>query len=134
MVEYYGNNDSICDVLSLPLLFACFDLQLKSSVPNNLFKRIKDAYSLLNSTLPEDVNPVQRILLNVYRISENLHVDELLDNNTIPNDGNNTNNTGNSNNNQQNSNTLNALMVQNMQIKQQIATQHDETTTVINNF
>ena len=59
------------------------------------------------------------------------------------NDNNNNNNIDNNNdNNNDNSNprsngnasALNALMVQNMQIKQQLATQYDDTVAIINDF
>jgi hypothetical protein len=137
--RYYGNNANahlICNVLALPLLFACFDPDLKSTVPDDVLNRITNAYSRLHNTLPDTVNPVQRVLLNIYRVNTTLHIDELL---AIPNNNDNNNNTENVNNNtynniQQNNNAINAIFVQIQQLKQQLLTQHDESTTNVNNF
>lgn len=107
-------------------------------MPTDLLKRITDAYSKI-SILPETVNPVQRILLSVYRINESLHIDEVIDDNNNTDDNNNNNrndnNINNNNNNRQQINSaISALFVQNQQIKQQLLTHHDETTTTINNL
>jgi hypothetical protein len=136
--RFYGNNNNanmICNVLALPLLFACFDPELQASVPAAVLNRITNAYSLLANNLPKTTNPVQRVLLNVYRVSENLHIDELLAD--ISTDNNNINNNINNNtynNIQQNNNAINALFVQIHQVKQQLLTQQSESTTNINTF
>jgi hypothetical protein len=134
--QYFGNTNPICHVLALPILFACFDPELKLTVPADLLKRITDAYSLI-AVLPETLNPVQRVLLNIYRINESLQMDELIidDNITNNNDNNINNNINNINNNrrqQHNDNAINALFVQNQQLKQQLLTHQDETTNSIN--
>jgi hypothetical protein len=133
--EYFGNLNPICNVLALPLLFACFDPELKTSVPAEILKNITDAYSQI-SLLPETVNPVQRILLNVYRINETLNIDEI----TADNDNRNNNtininiNNNNIHNTQQINSAICALFVQNQQIKQQLLTHFDDTKTTIQNL
>ena len=135
--SFYGNNSNsnmLCNVLALPLLFACFDPELQSTVPGPILTRITNAYSLLVNTLSGTENPVQRVLLNVYRVEESLHIDELLD---LPNDNNNIDNNINNNtynNIRQNNNAINALFVQVQQLKQQISTQQSESTAIINGF
>jgi hypothetical protein len=66
----------------------------------------------------------------VGRIGESLQIDELMD----YDDNNNNNNNNNNINISNNRNSLNALMVQNMQIRQQLASDHEATLNIINNF
>jgi hypothetical protein len=152
-------------VLALPLLFACFDINLSNTVPADILCRVKEAYASLSNEMPPGTNPVQCILLNIYKIGGALHIDEMIDctdvntgsniiTNTRSNNNQNNNNsechdvnTGSniitntrSNNNQNNNNSechgnlLNSIMVQNMQLKQQMLTQHDDVINNLNLF
>jgi hypothetical protein len=134
------NYNSVCDVLVLPLLFACFDINLSNMVPDNILCRVKEGYASLANEMPPGTNPVQRILLNIYKIGETLHIDEMIDCNNVIEDVNTgsniitntrSNNNQNNNNSERYGNLLNSIMVQNMQLKQQMLTQHDD---VINNL
>jgi hypothetical protein len=84
--RYHYN--SISDALALPLLFACFDINVSITVPANVLTCIKEGYTSLSNELPPGTNPVQRILiLNVYKIEGTLHTDELIDCNDEIEDG-----------------------------------------------
>jgi hypothetical protein len=133
--QYYGIVNTINNVLSLPILFACFEKDLIPSVPITIFTKVTTAYSLI-AVLPQDVNPVQRILLNVYRINEQLHIDNLFVPLTSESATMNTTSSKTNNNTnyfqKNNDSSINALLVQNMQIKNQLITQHDDTTVRLN--
>jgi hypothetical protein len=137
--KFYSKDKDLCNVLALPLLFACFDPELKSFIPENILNRITDAYSQIAS-LPLSVNPVKRVLLHVGKIGQSLQIDELIDYN-LENNNNENNNTNNNNGYNigwndmaRQRDSLNALMVQNLQMKQQLAADHVATVNVINNF
>jgi hypothetical protein len=75
--KYNGTVNTISTVLWFPLLFACFDKELFKLVHPKILNRINTAYSLI-ALLPKEFNPVQHILLNVYRINKHFHTDNLL--------------------------------------------------------
>jgi hypothetical protein len=112
--QYYGIVNTINNVLSLPLLFACFEKDLIPSVPITICTKVTTAYSLI-AVQPQDVNPVQRILLNVFRINEHLHTDNLFVPLTSKSATMNTTSTNTKNNNnyfqKNNDSSVNALLV-----------------------
>ena len=125
IVRFFGPHNTISEVLSLPLLYACFDSNLRSTVPLLVYNRIVNAYSRIR-VLDAGTNPVKKILLNVYRVSGRMCIDELctLEDVALANNSNNvnpevtTNVVDHNGNRQQSSAMLNVLLVQNMQLKQ----------------
>jgi hypothetical protein len=128
--RYFGVNDGLPDILSLPLLFACLDDELSVSlVPLTLVTRVRAAYALIRTL---DVNPVTRIHLHIQRVQDQLAIYDvapLLDAEGNPivmvnqhtqqqQDGNFLS--------QQNIDNMNAIMIQMQQLKQQ-ATVHFDT-------
>jgi hypothetical protein len=117
------NHNSICDVLALPLLFACFDINLSNTVPADILCCVKEGYASLSNEMPPGTNPVQRILLNIYKIGGTFYIDEMIDcnyviedvntgSNIITNTRSNNNQNNNNNNSERYGNLLNSIMVQ----------------------
>ena len=76
MRAFFGEENRISDVLALPLLWACFEPTMQDRVPAVIRNRIREAYTLCRR-LDEDVNPVCKIQLTVYRVADQVCVDEL---------------------------------------------------------
>ena len=64
--DSYSDENKIAGVLGPVLLWACFEPTVRNRVPENVRNRIEEAYASIR-TLEEDVNPVQKLSLNVYR-------------------------------------------------------------------
>ena len=76
ITDYY-EDDALGMVLALPLLWASLDENESRRVPHLIAERIQHQYSLIR-VLEAAINPVQRILLTVYQIQEQLCIDEIL--------------------------------------------------------
>ena len=70
--KYFRNDTSLCHVLALPLLYAC--LKEDIMVPEGIRTRVKVAFSKLGC---EEVQPVTKIPLHVYRIDDKLMIDPI---------------------------------------------------------
>lgn len=66
--HYFLSSDTIVDVWALPLLHAALDSELSLLLPFPLCSRIRTAYEKILS-LPDDVNPVNKVPLTVYRVT-----------------------------------------------------------------
>ena len=99
---FNDENDSLVDVLSLPVLWSCFDPIYRVKVPAWLTEKVHVAYELIR-ILPENVNPVEKRRLVVYSILGSLKIDELRGTSTtsITNDAENNNAISNDYNNNQ---------------------------------
>jgi hypothetical protein len=76
LIGFYGEDNGLADVLSLPLLWACLDPSMEERVDPVIRTRIREAYALVRR-LDEGVNPVKKVQLTVYRIADQVCVDEL---------------------------------------------------------
>ena len=119
----YGQDDTISDVLGLPLLWACLDEGYSSRIPLWLRNRVSLAYDLIR-ILPPDVNPVKKILLVVYNVQGQLNIQEVIEGF----EGLNRNNNGNNNN---SNDQLNALLLQHHQMHARIAEMSNTITTTV---
>jgi hypothetical protein len=61
--------------LALPLLWACMEPTMQAFVPADLRQRVRHAYEVIRQ-LEEGVNPVKKVLLVVYRVEDQLMIDE----------------------------------------------------------
>jgi hypothetical protein len=133
-IKDYFVEDSIVDVLALPLLFACLNDDLLHTVPLTIGTRIRERYETIR-VLDAAINPVKRIFLNVYRYQDQVNIDDVV---VLDEHGGeqgelqtrrNNNNGGNNDNNTQ----FNTILVQMQQIKQSMAAQFDQINQSINN-
>lgn len=122
--EYYGNDNTISDVLALPLLYACLNDDLMDCIPLTLSSRIQEAYGRIR-VLDEGVNPVKKVRLRIRRLQDQLCIDEIAD------DDDDTNAAGNER--EQNDNT-NIILLQMQQIQSQLAAQFDQLQQSFNNL
>lgn len=72
-------NPEVALVLSLPVLWASFEAAMESYIPAKLRTRIREAYKLV-CQLPEDENPVHRIPIIVTGHDDQVHIDDLFEN------------------------------------------------------
>jgi hypothetical protein len=125
ITAYYDQYNTISDVLALPLLWACHDESAKTNVPENLRNRICSQYEQIR-LLEVNLNPVKRVQLSVYRVQEQLCIDNafLIDNNNGNSNGENENNNQTQHPQQQQqaaqTNVMNGLMIQLQQTRQQL--------------
>ena len=119
---FYGDNNSISDVLSLPLLWACLDVQYSSRLPAWLTTRVRIAYDVIK-VLP-DANPVKKVLLVVYNVQGQLAIQTAVDG--IGTGGNND-----GNNNINNNDQINALLLQQQQIHARLGEMSDALTASV---
>jgi len=67
----------IVDVLGTALLWACFDPQVQTRVPQFIRDRVKAEYGAIRpEAFSEDVNPVKKVRLVIYQVGEALLIDE----------------------------------------------------------
>ena len=125
--EYFGNSNTISDVLALPLLFACMDVDLHLKLPLTLVTRIKNAYGEIR-VLDVGLNPVKKVRLDINRVQDQLFIDEIADDFVAGGLQ------AGVNNRQQNENNTNTIMIQMQQIKQQMSTQYDFLQNNYNNL
>ena len=126
-IKEYFVDDSIIDVLALPLLFACLNNDVLKYVPLTLSTRIRERYETIR-VLPATTNPVKRVFISVVRNQDQLNIDELVDVVDGQQRMNNNNNNSNNNNDQ-----LNLILLQIQQIKQAMAINFDQVNQSINN-
>ena len=117
---YDDENDTLADVLALPVLWACFDGSYVTKLPPWLVDKVRGAYTLIR-VLPADVNPVTKRKLVVYSVSGTLRIDELKENN-------NNNNNENNNNIHNNIHLANTVILQ--QLQQLLQQLSEEDTTI----
>lgn len=105
-------------VLSLPLLWACFEESIP--VPDSIKSRILLAYESIRQ-LDQGVNPVKRVLLQVFRVQDQLRIEEIMtvDEASIAVGG----------GEDRTLSTFNALMIQQHQLKQLIEVQQEHVQT-----
>jgi hypothetical protein len=122
--QYFGESNTISDVLALPLLYASLEIDLVHTVPLTIASRIRQAYEVIR-VLDVDVNPVVKVRLDVHRVQDRLCIDEVNDD---------YNHAGGllAHDRQQNLDTNMAQQLQ--QIKQQIATQYNQIQQSVNNL
>ena len=83
IAAFYANSDTtnkVADVLSLPLLHACFDASAKNVTTSEVCNRIIDGYrELQGNDYDEGYNPVEKVPLLVHRVENQLAINELVD-------------------------------------------------------
>ena len=77
--EFFGDEAGgrIAEVLGTALLWACFEPTMEDRVPQFILDRVKSEYSVIRPEAFDDVNPVEKIRLVIYRAGETLLIDEL---------------------------------------------------------
>jgi hypothetical protein len=123
ITAFYDQHNTISEVLALPLLWACFDAETKTTIPEDLCNRICFQYEQIR-LLEESVNPVKRVQLSVYRVQELLCIDTAFLSSST---NNNTDIENNANNQTQQTQQhrpadeqMNGLMIQMQQTRQQL--------------
>ena len=66
-------DNNIADVLGIVVLWACFDQRMRERVPQFIKDQVDIAYPLIRALEP-DVNPVEKVALEVYRVGEQVSV------------------------------------------------------------
>lgn len=132
LYNYFGDGDKIVDVLALPLLWVCLNIDLMDNVPLTICNRVQQAYERIR-VLDVNVNPVKRVFLTINRFHDMLTIDEIVDvaNNDVEqgllqNNGNNNNNNNN--------NDMNVLLVQMQQLRQAMTVNFDQMQQQQNNL
>jgi hypothetical protein len=125
--EYFGVDNTISDVLALPLLYASMEIDLVHTVPLTIVSRIRQAYEEIR-VLAVDVNPVEKVRLDVHRVQDRLMIDEM-----IIIDGDHDVAGGLLAYDRQQNNDTN-MMQQLQQIKEQIATQYNHIQQSVTNL
>lgn len=106
---FRDDDDTLMEVLALPILWACFDSDYVVKLPSWMVEKVRNAYNLIRQ-LPDNTNPVQKKRLVVYSMSGTITISELTT--TTTNDNNNEHNNEHSNNNIQLANTVILQQVQ----------------------
>jgi len=77
--EFFGDEGSrVVEVLGTVLMWACFDPQVRVRVPEYMLDRVKTEYGVIRpEAFPDDVNPVEKLRLCIFRVGESLVIDEL---------------------------------------------------------
>jgi len=78
--EFFGDGEgaAVVEVLGTALLWSCFNPHVQGRVPQFILDRVKTEYgSIRPVAFHEDVNPVERLRLVIYRVGESLQIDEL---------------------------------------------------------
>ena len=78
LMKYPREPNSVGMTLALPLLWACMAPEMNDNVPENLKQRVRTAYAAIQQ-LDEGVNPVKKVPLIVYRIEDDLKIEEASD-------------------------------------------------------
>ena len=73
---YNDDNNSIAEVLALPVLWGCLDAEYSLRVDENLVEKVRRAYEIIR-ILPEVKNPVVKRLLVVFPSSGQLCIEEM---------------------------------------------------------
>jgi hypothetical protein len=129
MRAYYSNDNTICHVLALPLLYACLHPDLMDTVPLTIALPIQQAYERVR-VLEANVNPVKKVHLSITRLQDRLCIDEV---EVIEIDGEIVGGNGDRRQQQQDPNN-NIILIQMQQLKQQIATQYDHLQQSVTNL
>ena len=135
IASFFDENDTIADVLALPLLWACFDVEYSTKLPDWLIATVRMNYAFIK-VLPDDItNPVIRVPLLVYQVNGELRIEEMdseYNNINNNNDNNNINSYRGTNQQQQNSSDqLNAILIQQQKLSQQLSTISDRLTNSV---
>lgn len=72
----YRNDTALCNVLVLPLLYACLSNNDKIAIPDELRNRVCAAYNALGN---EEEQPVKKVPLSIYQVNDKLMIDPLMD-------------------------------------------------------
>ena len=75
LIRFPRESSRVGMTLALPLLWACMEPTLQAFVPADLRQRVQHAYEEIRQ-LEEGVNPVKKVLLVVYRVEDQLMIDE----------------------------------------------------------
>jgi hypothetical protein len=70
----YRNDTTLCNVLALPLLYACLGDNEKIAIPDELRNRVCAAYNALGN---EEEQPVKKVPLCIYQVNDKLMIDPL---------------------------------------------------------
>jgi hypothetical protein len=71
--RHYRNDSRLCKVLAHALLFAAIDGASGEMIPPEICNRITQAYLV---RYPDTQQPIERVLLVVYRVEDTLCIDE----------------------------------------------------------
>ena len=82
MSEFFGDGEGsrVAEILGTPaLLWACFNPQMQARVPSFIVDRVKAEYGVIRpEAFRDDVNPVEKLRLSVFRVGEeSVVIDEL---------------------------------------------------------
>ena len=79
-IDAYFTDESnkISEVLAKALLWACHEPSLEHMVSDTVRNRVRAGYNLIRGEHPADYNPVEKVHLQVYRIENTVHIDELV--------------------------------------------------------
>jgi len=80
MSEFFGDGEGswVAEILGTALLWACFDPQMQARVPSFIVDRVKAEYGVIRpEAFRDDVNPVEKLRLSVFRVGESVVIDEL---------------------------------------------------------
>jgi hypothetical protein len=125
------SDNSMADVLSLPLLYAALDGVLSARLPAELVNRIFVAYNEIR-VLPIDINPVIKVPLIIHRLNDQLCIDSTVSGSILV-DGvanENVEKSGTNNFNLDND-YFEGLVIQQQHIRQQIASLNSEINSTI---
>jgi hypothetical protein len=75
---YPASQNRVAKILALPLLWACLDADACKIVPAAVSGRVKAAYLTIQQ-LPNDINPVKRVPIMIYRNNDNLVIQDLVE-------------------------------------------------------
>lgn len=126
-IKDYFVDDSIIDVLALPLLYACLHNDLMHTVPLTISTRVRERYEVIR-VLDVSTNPVKRIFIEVNRHQDELTIDEISDE-----DHEQTQRSMNGNNGDGNNNQYNMVLVHIRRMQETMATGFDQVNQSINN-
>ena len=71
-------SNHIAEVLGCALLWACHEPSMEGRMSRIVRDRIREGYNLIRGEHPADYNPVEKRPIQVYRIENTVHIDELL--------------------------------------------------------
>ena len=75
---YPEQHNKVAEVLALPLLWAAFEPSCEHRMAPEVRNRIRNAYDSIRGDNPLDYNPVEKVLLHIYRIENSVLIDEVI--------------------------------------------------------
>ena len=76
---FVDESNNIAEVLGAALLWACHEPSLEGMMADVVRNRVREGFNLIRGEdHPAEYNPVQKIPLQIYRIENMVHIDELL--------------------------------------------------------